>query len=95
MYKLIAISSPELSDLMAALARSYAQWRRAPGFQNALLMHPCSFDLHTVEARGGGGVNLWSRLVLLEALGLRGGFGQFSPLFDHSRHLKSGVLPWE
>ena len=28
---------------------------------------------------GGGGVNLWSRLVLLEALGLRGGFGQFSP----------------
>ena len=53
MYKLIAISSPELSDLMAALVRSYAQWRRAPGFQNALLMHPCSFDLHTVEARGG------------------------------------------
>ena len=53
MYQLIAISSPELSDLMAALARSYAQWRRAPGFQNALLMHPCSFDLHTVEARGG------------------------------------------
>ena len=179
MYKLIAISSPELSDLMAALVRSYAQWRRAPGVQNALLMHPCSFDLHTVEAPGGdtpdlklrglskdifgferfmipgffrvrkfgkcffwlvwfkaiwtswqcpqsrsqssankvqpnllrlgnsacmhgiflggagGGVNLWSRLVLLEALGLRGGFGQFSPLFDHSCHLKSGVLPWE
>lgn len=38
---------------MAALVRSYAQWRRAPGVQNALLMHPCSFDLHTVEARGG------------------------------------------
>lgn len=53
MYKLIAISSPELSDLTAALVRSYAQWRRAPGFQNALLMHPCSFDLHTVEAPGG------------------------------------------
>ena len=28
---------------------------------------------------GGGGVKLWSRGVLLEALGLRGGFGQFSP----------------
>ena len=42
---------------------------------------------------GGGGVNLWSRLVLLEALGLRGGFGQFSPLFDHSCHLKSGCSP--
>ena len=27
----------------------------------------------------GGGVNFWARLVLLEALGLRGGFGQFSP----------------
>ena len=26
---------------------------------------------------GGGGVNLWSRLFLLEAQGLRGGFGQF------------------
>ena len=46
-------------------------------------------------AGAGGGVNLWSRLVLLEALGLRGGFGEFSPLFDHSCHLKSGVLPWE
>lgn len=53
MYKLIAISSPELSDLMASLVRSYAKWRRVPGFQNALLIHPCSFDLHTVEARGG------------------------------------------
>ena len=45
---------------------------------------------------GGGGLgcfNLWCRLVLLEALGLRGGFGQFSPLFDHSCHLKSGCSP--
>ena len=37
---------------MAALVRSYAQWRRAPGVQNALLMHLCSSDLHIIEARG-------------------------------------------
>ena len=39
----------------------------------------CMHGIFFFFLRGGGGGNLWSRFGLLEALGLRGGFGQFSP----------------